>query len=69
MPIESRNGMDLNSRMTDLLELAGLSHRFATTAEQIDALPLEVDFAVAGARLADARADSWKTAAEIISGK
>lgn len=67
VPIESRNGMDLNSRMTDLLELAGLSHRFATSAEEIDAMPLQVDFTEAEVRLADARARSWEIAKNIIT--
>lgn len=66
VPIERRDGLDINSRMTDVLDFAGLRHRFATDTAAIDALPLEVDFSEARARLAEARERSWRQAENMI---
>jgi len=61
-----KNDLDINSRMTDLLALTGMSHRRATTEDEIDRIPLEVDFTDVRARLADARKASWDILREIV---
>jgi len=58
--LPEKRGLEINSRITDLLELTGMSHRRATTNEEIDRVPLEVDFTDARAKLAAAREDSWE---------
>lgn len=67
--LPQKNSGDLNSRITDLLELAGMSHRRITSEAEADALSLEVDFTKSAAWLEVARAEAWKTINKIVNNE
>lgn len=64
--LPEKNGMDINSRLTDVLALTGMSHRRATTIEEIDKIPFEVDFTEARKKLASERERSWELLRELV---
>ncbi len=66
-PLPQKNTGDLNSRITDILELTGMTDRWITTEAEADALPLDVDFTKAAKRLEAARAEAWETIYKIVS--